>query len=197
MSEVCRRIGILPGRYDMLRVHIARIGIDASHLPRATTASPRTGRRYTDEELREAVREEVSVHAVLRRLGYIPNGGMSRAVSAQIRALELDTSHFAGRSWAKGRTFPDRRVTPLDEILVRNSTYRGSARLRRRLIAAGLKPDHCEDCGLNEWRGQPLPLALDHVNGDHADNRLENLRILCPNCHALTSTWCGRKNRPA
>ena len=55
----------------------------------------------------------------------------------------------------------------------------------------------CADCGLTTWRGRSLPLHLDHINGDHTDNRLENLRILCPNCHATTDTWCARNRKPA
>jgi hypothetical protein len=73
----------------------------------------------------------------------------------------------------------------------------GSAALRVRLINAGLKQRECEMCGRSEWNGEPIPLELDHINGDHTDNRLENLRILCPNCHAITETWCGRNKKPA
>jgi hypothetical protein len=92
---------------------------------------------------------------------------------------------------------PYRPVMSLDEILVVNSTYTSTATLRRRLIKAGLKEARCESCGISEWQGQPLPLALDHINGVHTDNRLENLRILCPNCHALPDTWCVRNREPA
>lgn len=193
LAEVCRRLGIRPGKYDLIRGHIARLGIDATHLPRAGAGSPRTGRRYTDEELIAAVSAEQTMHAVLRRLGYTPNGGIYRAVSAHIREIGLDTSHFTGQAWARGR--PGRsEPRPLADVLVLGSPY-NSARLRRRLVAAGLKPTHCERCGLSEWQGTPLPLHLDHINGDHTDNRLENLRILCPNCHAITETWAGRNRR--
>jgi hypothetical protein len=152
LSEVCKRLGILPGKYDVLRRHIARLGLDASHLPRAGAGSPRTSRRYTDEDLIEAVRVEGTVHGVLRRLGYNPNG-VYRSVVAQIRKLDLDIAHFVGRSWARGRSRPSWRVKPLSELLVKGSTTR-SGHIRRRLIAAGLKPAHCERCGLSEWQGR-------------------------------------------
>lgn len=152
-------------------------------------------RRWTDEQLAEAVAASESYAEVLRRLGYTPSGGMHRFITSHIRTLGLDTSHFTGQAWAQGRRFPpQRRSQPLAEILVRNSRYRTSAALRRRLVAEGVKEARCEGCGLDSWQGRPIPLELDHVNGDHTDNRLENLRILCPNCHSQTETWCVRKD---
>ena len=113
-----------------------------------------------------------------------------------IRTSGLDTSHFTGTQWARGRRVPQKSI-PLEQILIRGSTYRGNATLRKRLIEAGLLEPQCAECGLTTWRGRPLPLHLDHINGDHTDNRLENLRILCPNCHAITDTWCARNRKPA
>lgn len=137
----------------------------------------------------------LTVSDVARRSGYQPNGGVHRLLVGHIRRPDLGTSHFDGQAWARDRDFKGRGAIPLDRILVTNSTYRNVPKLRKRLIAAGLKPDRYEECGLREWRGRPLPLALDHINDDHTDNRLENLRILCPNCHALTDTWCARGRR--
>jgi 5-methylcytosine-specific restriction endonuclease McrA len=79
----------------------------------------------------------------------------------------------------------------LADLLVSGSQA-NSDRLRRRLIRSGIKNALCEICGNTEWNGQPISLELDHVNGKSNDNRLENLRILCPNCHAQTETYRGR-----
>lgn len=188
LFQVCQLLGIQPGSrtYSLLRRHIMRLGLDGSHLPPVERAG--RGRRrmtWTDGDLRVAVAESTTMSEVLRRLGYQPSGGAHRYIRQKIANLGLDTSHFVGQSWARGRSHRRNRV-PLEEILVQNSTYAVISRLRRRLVAEGLKEARCECCGLDTWLGEPLPLTLDHINGDPTDNRIENLRILCPNCHALT-----------
>jgi hypothetical protein len=86
---------------------------------------------------------------------------------------------------------PRPAAMPIDELL-REGVPRWRGHLKRRLIRMGLKDDRCEICGIADWRGAPLSLALHHVNGDGHDNRLENLQLLCPNCHSQTENFAGR-----
>jgi hypothetical protein len=109
---------------------------------------------------------------------------------------QIPTAHFDPQR-ARQRGLQRPRLTPIEEILVEGSTFNRS-NLKQRLYEAGLKARACELCGQGEeWRGQPMSLILDHINGVPNDNRLENLRIVCPNCAATLSTHCGRKNRLA
>jgi hypothetical protein len=106
---------------------------------------------------------------------------------------------FARRAWAnaarRGLVVARPQAAPLHELL-RRDTPRGRWNVKRRLIAAGLKPEQCEECGISDWRGRPLSLALHHVNGDRNDNRLENLALLCPNCHSQTDNFGILNRRP-
>jgi hypothetical protein len=104
---------------------------------------------------------------------------------------EISTAHFDG-----GRTRHGRYVArPLSEVLIEESTYPRKD-VKRRLFDEGLKERRCELCGQDEiWRGRPMSLILDHVNGRRDDHRIENLRVVCPNCAATLDTHCGRKNR--
>lgn len=152
-------------------------------------------KRWGDADLIEAVRASDNMSQVIRRLGLkVSAAGNRTTIKKHVGRLKLDTSHWTGQSWVGTRPCPAMEPKPLDEILVEGSTY-STSRLRERLIAAGLKDRQCENCHLSEWCGSPIVLELDHINGASNDHRLENLRVLCPNCHSLTPTWRGRNKR--
>ena len=139
-----------------------------------------------------AVAQNTTIAGIIRAMGWgKPNGTLYRRFRRLVAERGLDISHMTGQSWSGGQALPTRR-RPLTDYFVKQGPFITSSRLRRRLIAEGLKSCCCEECGLEEWLGRPIPLELDHINGDPSDNRLENLRILCANCHALTPTWSHR-----
>jgi hypothetical protein len=148
----------------------------------------------SEDEVRAAVAESLCYAEVLRRLGLRAAGGNHRTLQKYVDEIwRIPTNHFdpnAARGRARART-----ATPLEQILVAGSTYH-RGHLKRRLLAEGLTRPECEMCGQGEiWHGRPMTLVLDHINGVHADHRLENLRILCPNCNATLDTHCGRHNK--
>ncbi len=88
----------------------------------------------------------------------------------------------------------DKPKRDLDEILVMNSPAKDTTSLKNRLLKEDLLKNICTSCGLGDvWNKKRLVLHLDHINGNNKDNRLENLRMLCPNCHSQTNTYCGNK----
>lgn len=149
-------------------------------------------RTWSKDQLIEAVKISLSVRQVLGHLKVVGAGGNYATINKYLRLYRVDTSHFTGAGWRKGSSVPVTAPIPLAQCLVRDSEY-GSHKLKKRLFSAGLKPRHCEECG---WAKRAtdgrLPLELDHINGNRTDNRLENLRILCPNCHSLRPTHRGR-----
>lgn len=175
-----------------IRKWAARWNVSTAHLSdyRGQRGGPV---RYSDDELRSAVAASLSWAETLRRLGYCPTGGNAKTLKRKVARLEIPVDHFDPYAATRGRRTNRRR--PLDEVLVKDSTYSRSA-LKQRLYEAGLKQRICELCGQGEtWNGRQISLIIDHINGVRDDNRLENLRIICPNCAAGLDTHCGRKNR--
>jgi Zn finger protein HypA/HybF involved in hydrogenase expression len=148
---------------------------------------------YTIEEFKSAVQGSYSIAQALNKLGVSPRGGNYRVFKKFEKLYEIDTSHFTGQGHLKGKTHNFNTI-PLGEILVKDYEY-SSNKLRKRLISEGIKEHKCECCGLKEWLGDPIPLELDHIDGDHYNNILENLKILCPNCHAKTPTYRGKNKK--
>jgi transposase-like protein len=107
---------------------------------------------------------------------------------------------FARETWnaapRRGAVVARPHATPIEQLLVVQSKPGGRWNLKRRLIVDGLRDTRCERCGIKDWLGKPLTLALHHVNGNGCDNRLENLQLLCPNCHSQTENFAGRNRRP-
>lgn len=150
-------------------------------------------RNYSDEEIINAVKSSTSIAQVLEKIGKKLTGGNYTHIKGLIRNLGISTDHFAGQAHLKGKSHSWNKVIPLEQLLVKNSSY-PATRLKDRLVKAGLLKYECSKCGITDWCGEKLVLHLDHINGDHFDCRIENLRILCPNCHSLTPTYSNNKN---
>lgn len=147
---------------------------------------------YTEEQAREAIASSYSWAESLRKLGLCPSGGGWRVLKKYAALWEIPTDHFDPSRAIEGNLRLPAR--PLGEVLVQSSTY-SRQHVKRRLFGEGLKEPKCEMCGQGEmWHGRPMGMILDHINGVRNDHRLENLRIVCPNCAATLDTHCGRKN---
>lgn len=148
-------------------------------------------KNYSQKQFIEAVRTSLSIRQVAIKISLAPYGGNYATIKKGIALLGLDTSHFKGQGWRVDRKFAPKR--PIEDYLS-NTVNITSHDLRKRLISEGIKEAKCEACALSTWCGKPIPLELDHIDGNSKDNALKNLRILCPNCHAQTPTYRG-KNR--
>lgn len=145
---------------------------------------------HTDDEFAALVKNATSVAEILRHYGFSGRGRNYDGVNKRIKHLGLETTHFG---------FVDvqnQRIIPLDDIIVHglHPQYK-SDKLRRRLIRNKIKNNQCEVCGICEWNGKPIQCQLDHIDGNNENNLLSNLRIICPNCHSQTDTFCGKNHK--
>ena len=147
----------------------------------------------SDEQFIDLIKNSTNISEVLFKLGYSVKGnswGFSQ-VRRRMEALALTSHDFKGKSALKTNT--DRLVKP--ETLFNSNSKHARNVLRRHIIAEGLIPYKCAICGITHWNGKALSLELDHINGINNDNRLENLRFLCPNCHSQTTTYGSRNQQ--
>lgn len=187
MADVLRKLGLFPGggNYESVKLRIRQLDLDTVHM-RKYLRRPDISR----EQLLAAAGASRSFAQVFQILG-LARGRNELWLKQLIAAEGIDTSHFLGAGWRRGSTTPVVPRRPLAEILVVGRLVSTNG-LKRRLIEEGLKKPRCEECLRESWRGKAIPLELDHINGQREDNRLGNLRILCPNCHAQTDTYRGR-----
>lgn len=147
---------------------------------------------YTEEQIKNAVKNSFSWRQVLIKLGFSSNaGGNYKTIQNKAKNLKIDTSHFKGMGWNLKGTARN----AIRNMFVKG-IFRNSENVKQRLLKEHLVKNECSICR-NEgiWLEQNLVLELDHINGDRSDNTVDNLRLLCPNCHSQTISFRGRNKK--
>ena len=143
--------------------------------------------QYSKEVLENKVQNCYSIAELCRRLGLTAKGSNFKTVRRKLDLFGVDYSHFTGQAWTKNTNNPVYREKYLPHLQKHSSL--SSSNTKAMLFRLKLKTNKCENCGLTEWLGRPIVCELHHINGDSSDNRIENLQILCPNCHSQTDNF--------
>jgi hypothetical protein len=145
---------------------------------------------YTKELLENFVKNCYSFAELCRKLGLKPEGSNPKTLRKKMNEFGIDYSHFTGKAWNKNPNNPVYKNKYLPNLCKFSSL--GSSNVKSLVYKLGLKENKCEICGLSEWQEKPIQCELHHINGDPTDNRIENLQILCPNCHSQTENFRSR-----
>lgn len=150
----------------------------------------KTKYNWNKDEIETAVKTSISYIEVLRKLKVNERGRNAETLKKKIKEYGISTTHFTGRA----RVYRNGKERSIQDYFTRNSTLQ-SSKVRIRLVKEGIVDYKCAICGLSMWRGKPIVLQLHHIDGDHHNNSLENLQLLCPNCHSQTDNYCGCANK--
>lgn len=144
---------------------------------------------YTVEKLKEAIEISSSLSEVIRYLGLCHSSTTYKTIKNRIQSLNINLDH-----WPKHkREF--KASKDIDDIISNKVSYTHTHNLKNKLLKQGLLINKCSVCGIDSWMNKSISLQLDHINGIKLDNSLENLRLLCPNCHSQTTNYSGKKNK--
>lgn len=194
LNEVCGKMNINNNGYSfkMLKKIIKEENISISHFKRKSQNS------YDIDLLKNLIKNSTTYSEICRGFNIKESGGNIKTIKRKIAENNVDISHFNGKGWNQGKRYINNFIQySLNDILIENSTYTNTHRLKLRLVKEGLLEYKCygENCVVtNMWNNKKISLQLDHVNGNRRDCRIENLRLLCPNCHSQTETYAGKNN---
>lgn len=198
IREVLIKLQLSPrgGNYAAFHRAAKEFDINVSHLSSKLDSSDKDKRKLiSNQDIITATKDHFSYRAVLKYFNLNPSTNANKQwIKNKILELNIDCQHFTGQGHLKNKTHQCNRKFPLRVLLVNKSSCTNSYRLKLLLIKEGILIDQCNICHITNWLDNKLSLHLDHIDGNHANNEITNLRLLCPNCHSLTPTYCRRKS---
>jgi hypothetical protein len=196
LKDVLMEIGLLPieSNYKTLKKYLRKYNINYSHI-KSRSHLMADNSNYSEDNLKKIVLNSQTFREVFEKLGLNVHGNNYKTLHKYINKYNINISHFNANA-VRVKKLREFNKIPTEEILVENSTYAWTNNLKIRLYNEGLKKRICEKCGQDEnWFGEHMSLILDHINGKNDDNRIENLRIVCPNCNGTLPTHCGKNTK--